>query len=79
MSVRFTRQIGGKSLETNAILRKENFIMQLFDIEGMCETEHERDVGVGARRPPFGVQIVRGVIATGRDANELDTSVFQAR
>ena len=53
--------------------------MQLFDIEGMCETEHERDVGVGARRPPFGVQIVSGVVATGRDAKEFDPGLFQAR
>ena len=69
-AVAFATQIRGETLETHAVARKKTGVVPLLLQQGMREPEHDRDVGIRARRQPFRAEKVRHVVAQGTDIDE---------
>ncbi len=61
LAVGRARQIRHEPVEPDAAAREEVAIMQALDIERVGQPEHQRGIGVGARREPLGLEETRGV------------------
>ena len=70
--VGLARQVGVEAVEPHTIFFQKTGIVEPFVDQGMGKTEHDRGVGVGPRRQPFGPELVDEIVADRADLNELD-------
>jgi hypothetical protein len=51
--------------------RKEVFVVEIFAVQRVRETQHQRDIGIGVDRPPVGLEEIGEVVPHRADANQL--------
>ena len=73
-TVGFAQEIGRESFETGAVSVDEGLVVQTLGEQGVRNAEHDRDVGIGAARPPFRVQEIAHVIPNRADVDTLDAA-----
>ena len=74
-AVGLATQVGGEALEPDAVTREEVFVVPALFEQGMCESEHDRDVAVRPGRKPLRVEEVRHVVAQGTHVDEGDSGL----
>ena len=57
---------------------QEVLIVQILAVQRVRQTQHQRDIGIGADRPPVGIEKIGDVVPHRADADHLDAGVAPA-
>jgi hypothetical protein len=77
-AVALPEQIGDEALIADAMGAQQILVVQLFAVQRVCQTQHQRDIGIGADRPPVGLEKIGDVVPHRADADHLDAGVAPA-
>ena len=75
-TVALAQQMGQELVEAGGVAVEEFLVVQAFDVQGVGDTEHHRDVGVRTRRQPFAVEGFAGLGEHGVDGQHLTPAFF---
>ncbi len=77
-AIALPEQIGHEALVADAMGAKELLVVQVFAVQRVRQAQHQRDIGIGADRPPVGTEKIVDVVPHRADADHLDAGVAPA-
>ena len=79
LAVVLAHEVAAELLEADRVALEERRVVQPFRDQRVRQPEHDRGVGAGDRRQPFGLELVGLVGAHRADVDELDAAAGERR